>query len=183
MLKPQDILILLKIQSVRGRRGPLEGTWENPEFLLRYSVLGTSVGISTSQAFESVKRLVDAGLVTKELQVRTRAAAEWLIHGVKYCLPPKLGGLTRGTPTSYAAAPLKAMLVQSDASQEPIPVWPYADGVRGIALEPIYKTVPWAAEKDEELKEYLTLLDAIRSGRTRESNLASDILSQKLGVN
>ena len=183
MLKSQDTLILLKIQSIRSlpTDSLRDDAWQNPEFLLKYSVLGTSVGMSTSQGFSAVQRLIQAGLLNKELTVRKRLAAEWLIHGLKYFQPPRYGGLTRGIPTSYAAVPLRGMISQSELGQEPPPVWEYADGVRGIAFEPIYKTVPLAAGRDPKLYEYLVLLDAIRSGRTREAALAIDLLRQKLG--
>jgi len=184
MLRPQDNLILLKVISIRDSAAkPIENEiWKEPEFRLRYSILGTNAGISTSQAFESAKRLIEAGLINKDLTVRHRAASEWLIHGVKYFQPPSYGGLTRGMLTSYAAEPLRAKFVEFDVAQEPPPVWPLADGVRGIAFEPIYKTAPLAAERDPRLKEYLVLLDAIRSGRSRESAIAIDMLKQNLGV-
>jgi hypothetical protein len=184
MLRSQDNLVLLKVIAIWDLTPSADedDSWTAPKFLLKYSVLGTSVGISTSQAFESVRRLIEAGLIHKDLTVRHRAAAEWLIHGVKYFQPPIYGGLTRGMLTSYAAEPLKVMFLQPDLIQEPPPVWPLADGVRGIAFEPIYKMAPLAAERDGRLKEYLVLLDAIRSGRSRESAIAIDLLKRNLGV-
>ena len=81
-------------------------------------------------------------------------------------------------PTAYAGPPLKGLINQPD---EPPPVWPDPEGkVRGIALFPLYPTVPQAARSDVELYENLALFDALRSGAARERELAKELLSQRL---
>ena len=40
------------------------------------------------------------------------AVEEFLLHGVKYAFPAKRGEVTRGVPTSYAAAPLSRRLTR-----------------------------------------------------------------------
>jgi hypothetical protein len=106
------------------------------------------------------------------------AIEEFLIHGLKYAFPEERGGLTRGIPTSYGAEPLSRLI---KAGNEPIPVWADAEGsVRGIAVVPLYKTVPAAAKRDRLLYERLALLDAIRGGRARERNLAEKELIKSL---
>jgi hypothetical protein len=181
MLLAQDTLVLLKIQSVRGAYLPNnEEPWQDANYLLKYSVMGDSVGISGSQAHQAVKRLVISGLIDKEMHVRANAALEWLVHGVKYAFPPVYGGIIRGMPTSYAAPPLISEIGESG---EPPPVWAWAEGtVRGISLQPIYRTGPMASWRDPHLYEYLALLDALRCGRTRETSLAEKFLRQKFGV-
>lgn len=80
------------------------------------------------------------------------------------------GGLTRGLPTAHAAPPLRDQFAASD---EPPPVWADPEGtVRGQELEPLYRSVPKAARADKELYELLALVDAVRSGRARERELA-----------
>ena len=60
-------------------------------------------------------------------------------------------------------------------------VWAYAEGrVRGLSIEPLFKSVPEAVQKDQRLYEYLALVDAIRLGKQRESNLAVERLKQRL---
>ena len=60
-------------------------------------------------------------------------------------------------------------------------VWPDAMGKeQGQAVEPLYKTVPMAVKKDPRLYGYLALIDAIRLGRGRESNLAAKELDKRL---
>jgi hypothetical protein len=60
-------------------------------------------------------------------------------------------------------------------------VWPFTGGtVRGIALYPLYPSVPVAAQADTKLYDVLTLVDAIRAGAARERELAAIKLRQCL---
>jgi hypothetical protein len=106
------------------------------------------------------------------------ALEEFLVHGVKYSFPPDRGELTRGMPTAYAAEPLKSRV---SAGNEPPPVWPFPKGkARGYSFAPLYKTVPQAALHDRYLYEKLTLIDAVRDGRSRERNIAEQELRIRL---
>jgi hypothetical protein len=106
------------------------------------------------------------------------ALEEFLLHGFKYAFPPEHGEVTRGMPTSYAAPPLNT---QIRSTSELPPVWPWSEGkIRGIALSPLYKTVPMASSQDQLLYEFLALLDAIRDGRARERKLAEIELLKRL---
>jgi len=87
--------------------------------------------------------------------------------------------VARGIPTSYAAPPLNVSI--SPGEGELPPVWPHPEGkARGQGLRPIYKSVPAAALRDAELYEWMALLDAIRSGRARERQLAVDLVRRRL---
>ena len=165
VLKPQDIVILLKLVTLRGH------PWTTRS-------LAPQVFISHSEVFEGIKRLSTARLVNpSDNTPQKRSLEELLIHGVKYVFPPDRGGLTRGVPTSYAAPPLCALISSSAAP----PVWPHPMGkVRGYAFSPLYKTVPEAAALDERLYEMLALVDAIRDGQVREAALAVKELQQRL---
>ena len=133
------------------------------------------------EVHSAVKRLKNSRLLHGiELGEKPNLSAikEFLIHGVKYAFPAERGGMSRGMPTSYAAAPLKDLI---PAGNEPTPVWASPHGmVRGITVKPLYKTAPAAAEQDPVLYERLALLDAIRDGRARERNLAEDKLIDSL---
>jgi helix-turn-helix protein len=168
-LKPQDVLVLVKLCSYdSGSRPP-------------YSVLASDIRMSRSEINASVKRLQSAGLVLpKELHEMPIKAAveEFLIHGVKYMFPARLGSWVRGMPTSYAAEPLRSMIVPGG---DPIPVWPDAKGKeRGLGLTPLYRSVPEAARKDPLLYHRLSLIDAIRSGNARERKIAEKELVKSL---
>ncbi len=62
-----------------------------------------------------------------------------------------------------------------------MPVWAHINGtVRGIALYPLYPSVPEAAGRNPALYELLALFDAVRDGRARERALAINQLEKRL---
>jgi hypothetical protein len=168
-LRPQDVVVLLKIVSCKGSRPP-------------YAKIAEELFLSPSQLHASVKRAQAAHLLHgPELGERVNVSAleEFLVHGLKYVFPPKKGGVARGLPTSYAAEPLSEKIARSDHL---IPVWPCAEGVQGYAFAPLYKNAPDAAKRDPELRKLLVLVDALRAGRVRERKLAEQELSNRLGA-
>ncbi len=169
MIKPQDIVVLLKL-CLFGRRG-------RP----KYADVARDLKLSVSETHSAIRRLKAAGLVhgpELDEQVNLTAVEEFLLHGAKYVFPAKSGHMTRGMATAYAAEPLSKMLVPGN---EPPPVWPTPDGdVRGFAFDPLYKSVPEAAKSDRRLYELLALFDALRGGRARERSLAEGELLKRL---
>lgn len=169
MLRPQDVVVLLKLCRY------------TPDSRPSYALIAKELKMSASEIHAAVQRLKKSRLLFgSELSEKPNlnAAEEFLIHGVKYSFPAERGGLTRGMPTSYAAQPLSHLI---DAGNEPIPVWADSYGkVRGIAIVPLYKTVPYAARLDKLLYERLALIDAIRDGRVRERKLAEQELKNSL---
>ena len=134
--------------------------------------------MSASEVHAAVRRLAEAGLIDAVPRSPRRGPLlEYLVHGVRYAFPAKRGTLTRGIPTSYAAAPLS----EEFASEDLPPVWPDPEGkVRGYALEPLYSSVPQAAKNDPQLYQLLALVDAIRDGRARERQRAVEELKKQL---
>lgn len=167
-LKPQDILVVLKLVAL-GQR-----PWS-------YAWLAVNLGMSPSQLHSAVRRALAAQLAVKKEDVITphiRNLEEFLVHGLRYVFVAEIGRLTRGIPTAYAAPPLDKHFPES---AEPPPVWPDPEGtVRGLAFSPLYKLAPQAARSDPALYELLALLDAIRGGRARERDLAIKELSKRL---
>ena len=165
MLKGQDILVLL-------------GLLREPEGWTVRS-LGASIGLDPAGVHRALKRLHDARLVdAKSQKVNRSNAEEFLVHGLKYLFPVRQGGLSRGVPTAWAAAPLKDELAPVN---EPPPVWPSSRGkARGIALEPLHARAPELAGRDAALGEQLALIDAIRLGDGRVRSLAAKRLSERL---
>ncbi len=168
LLKPQDILVMLKLLAL-GRR-----SWS-------YAWLAVQLGMSPSQLHSAVKRALTAQLAVLEgdqIIPNLRNLEEFLVHGLKYVFVPVQGGMTRGIPTGYAAPPLNKYIV---AAGEPPPVWPEAKGeARGLAFSPLYSLAPQAARSDPKLYELLALVDAIRSGRAREREIAIKELKKRL---
>ena len=167
-LKPQDVMVVLKLCTYPSQRPPI-------------SVIAADLQMSPSEVHAAMKRLRQARLLHgPELEDKPNLSAleEFLLHGVKYAFPAEHGQVTRGLPTSFAAAPLKDEIASGD---ELPPVWPWRDGeTRGIALEPLYKTAPAAALRDPALYQLLALVDAIRNGRARERKSAEKHLTQRL---
>ena len=168
LLKPQDVLVLLKLVSLGRAR------WS-------YNGLATDLGMSPSEVHAAVKRAVAARLATPRddaVAPITAALTEFLTHGVQYAFAPDRGAPTRGMPTAHAAPPLRDELAPS--SDLP-PVWPDPEGkVRGLAFSPLYRAAPRAARKDPILYELLALVDAVRGGGARERALAGRLLAKRL---
>ena len=169
ILKPQDILILIKL-VVLGK-----SDWS-------YSSLGLELSMSPSEVHSGLKRAVSARLFDEQRRKPVKKALEeFLVHGLKYAFPPSRGGLTRGMPTSFAGPPLRDLMV---ASGELPPVWPDPEGEeQGYEFSPLYKSVPKAAAKDFKLYELLVLVDAIRDSRAREREIAVNEIKARLQSN
>lgn len=165
MMKPQDILVLLKLVAM-----PRE--WS-------FNALALELGMSPSEVHAAVSRMAAAGLLNPATrQPYRKALLEFLVHGVQYVFPAERKGITRGLPTAHAAPPLVPKLV---GGGEPVPVWPDPEGeVRGEGFLPLYRSVPKAARRDPALYELLVLVDALRGGRARDRALAKDELARRL---
>jgi hypothetical protein len=168
LLKPQDILVTLKLIAIK------EAQWT-------YYKLAVELGMSPSEVHAAVKRALRVHLaisIGDGIQANRSALEEFLIHGVKYVFVPERGGITRGIPTIYTVEPLKVLFPETE---EPQPVWPDSMGdVRGSSFSPLYKSVPRAARNDKTLYELLVLVDAIRGGRARERELAAKEIKRRI---
>ena len=90
ILKPQDILVLLKLIALK--RQPWSYAW-----------LGVNLNMSVSQLHSAIRRSLSAKLAVKngdEIVPNIRNMEEFLIHGVKHVFVPEKGGLCRGMPTA-----------------------------------------------------------------------------------
>jgi hypothetical protein len=163
-LKPQDVLLLLKIVSDNAL------SWSQKP-------VAEALGLSQSEVSEAVGRSKYAGLLAPNGKaVMKMALLEFLQYGLRYVFPIKPGAVVRGVPTSHSAKPLSDEIQSSEAY-----VWPYGQGtVRGHSILPLYPSVPEAALKDEKLHELLALADALRVGRAREKELAVKELKKRL---
>ncbi|MFU8821740.1 MAG: hypothetical protein ACNA8G_09300 [Gammaproteobacteria bacterium] len=168
MLKPQDILVLLKLQA-KGA-APMS-----------YNRLANELGMSPSEVHAAGKRALAAHLAIMkdgQLAPQRRNLEEFLLHGLRYVFPAERGGISRGMATGSAAPPLNRILSESN---EPPTVWPDPEGeLRGQALKPLYRAAPIAAGNDPALYELLALVDALRAGKARERQIAAQELRQRL---
>jgi hypothetical protein len=188
MMKSQDVVVLLKLASLEddakdiGHDCPPLGlaAGEDP-----YSVraLEAALGISKTEIGASLKRSMASGLAIKDRKAgrpkpSRRHLREFIVHGLKFVFPAKPGAMQRGLPTAFAAPVLRESLHSAGSL---ICVWPYAHAKEmGQSVDPLFKSVPEACEKDKRLYAYLALIDAIRIGNQRESKHAADLLVQRL---
>lgn len=182
MLKPQDIVILLKILSNSMSKDSQNQIWPQNKLALH-------VCMSAAEVHAGFKRLHLSTLLAQKIDADPNRASfvpikanceECLISAVKYFIPAQPETYTRGIATSYAAPIFEKYILKGN---DPIPVWPYAEGnQRGLALEPLYRSVPQSIIQypDPLFYELLVLVDALRAGRTRERNIAIKLLKEKL---
>lgn len=167
-LKPQDVLLLLKLISIEKR------PWS-------FNKISVELGMSPSEVHAAAKRLLTARLAVKvgdNIHPNIRNMEEFLLHGIQYVFLPERGAINRGMPTAYAAPPLNAHFVDVN---EPPPVWPDSEGeVRGESFSPLYKSAPVAAKNDSNLYQLLVLVDALRGGRARERDIAKKEIKKRL---
>jgi hypothetical protein len=92
MLKPQDILAILKVHS-----------WDSTNWT--YSSLAQSEGQSASPRFMlPSQRSEAAGLYYgSERKILNQAVLEFLVHGLRYVFYAQPGPLSRGLPTAHSA--------------------------------------------------------------------------------
>ncbi len=157
-LKPQDVVILLKIVSLKDR------PW-------RLLDIANELGLSQGEISFGLERLKKSKLIDgKKKKPMKQSLLEFVLHGVKYMYPVEPGPLVRGIPTAHSAQPLKGKIISSNDDQF---VWADSEGeMRGQHIEPLYQSVPFAVKKDPILHKLLALVDAIRVGRSRERKLA-----------
>lgn len=191
MLKSQDVVLLLKLLA-------------NPDCLKwSQAEIAKNLCISVSEINAGIKRLISARLlllvepplvglsalnerVQSSIQIDRlyqpvlNTCEDFLISGVKYFFPVKLGEVTAGIATSYAAPVLKEYIAKGS---DPIPVWPYAEGKqRGMSMEPLYSSVPKSVSlfPDPAFYDLLCLIDVLRQGRVREITFATQILKERI---
>lgn len=166
MLKPQDIVVALRLQL-------------HPERKWRIVDLAGVLRLSSSEVHGALERLQKAGLLDAESRrVRAHAFRDLLFHGVRAVYYPEWAPRGRGTPTAWSAPPLVELLATDPRGAV---VWPDLEGESiGEGLLPLYRTVPAAARADPELHAVLALVDGLRIGGTREIRLATEALNKCL---
>jgi len=178
-LKSQDIVILLKLISLTDSQADGDTM---PDQSVRN--LASLTGIGKTEVNNSINRSIDSGLAKHRAQqsgisVNRKALYEFLLYGIKHVFPTKPLELTRGIPTAFAAPVLNNKVFTAG---ETIPVWPDAQArTMGLAIHPLYRTVPFAVAEDEKLYACLALVDAIRIGNAREKDIAATELRIQIG--
>lgn len=165
MLKPQDILVLLRLAG-----DPSHWTFKS---------LASDLGMSVSETHAALERASESGLYDPiRRKVREHALWELAVHGIPYVFPARRLPRSRGIVTAHSAEPLASKLVV--AADDRL-VWPHPEGADyGDAIEPLYRSAPEAARRNPKLHRRLALIDALRVGRTRERKMAAEALDVEL---
>lgn len=166
MLKSQDIVIVVKAMLLEDSKWTYRG-------------LAGELNMSVSTIHDGIKRADACHLFNKQNRsVMRRNLLEFLEHGVRYTFPSRRGSMSRGIPTGHAAPPLRDQIRSGEASS---PVWAHAEGQeKGYTLMPLHPAVPDLALRDEKFYEILSLIDALRNGRTRERKIAANLLRDRI---
>ncbi len=103
----------------------------------------------------------------------SKQLAEFALHGARYAFAADKTPSTIGVPTSHSAPAFAGVFAPGSEDY----VWPHPNGsVRGVGVEPLHPSVPFAAMQDAKLYEMLALFDALRVGRARERGMALERL-------
>lgn len=164
-LKPQDIVVICKLIISEDVND------------LNQIKLSQSLYLSQSEISSSLTRSTYSGLLSSDKRsVNRNKFFDFIEYGLQVVFPVQPGEMTRGTLTAHSAPPLAHDIVGTQ-----LYVWPYAKGQdKGLSIAPLYHTIPQAILLDAQLYEILSLLDAIRVGRSREKQLALRYLKQYL---
>jgi len=108
-----------------------------------------------------------------------QSLGDFLISGLKYVWPTKIGGLGRGMPTGTSVS---IIADEMDVPSPEIPtVWPFASGSqRGETVKPLYQKCPDICAIDPIRHEWLALIDVLRLKTGREAKLAEHVIRNRL---
>ena len=166
MLQTADIYVLCGIVAGDG------GSWT-------YRELAGRLGVPHALVQRALRRGDEADLYSSESRsVHRGNLEEFLVHGLRFLAPAKLGRVVPGVPAAWAAAPMSRKIRESGDLP---PVWPAANGrVRGQALPPLHEAAVAAAEEFPRLGELLAIVDSLRAGDVRVRTVAAEMLSEML---
>jgi hypothetical protein len=163
-MRPQDLVVLLKIAALK------DNPWQ-------FKDLASSLAISQAEITESLNRSDIARLFNKSSRkLNRRNLYDFICYGLQYVFPQIPGTLVNGMPTAHSH-PYFSRYFSSEYKY----VWPDVNSKeRGLAIEPFYKNQCFAAKSDANLYLMLACIDMIRVGKTREKEMAKEILKKEM---
>ena len=197
-LKPQDFLVALKLVAWGEQRWTygllaLELGLSASEahacikrglqaglLVQNYAAHSPEADWLTAQEPSAIYRLprrkrhnVEGAPIDNPVRPHSRQLAEFALHGAKYAFAADKTPSTIGVPTSHSAPAFAGVFAPGSEDY----VWPHPNGtMRGIGVEPLHPSVPFAAMHDAKLYEMLALFDALRVGKARERGMALERL-------
>ncbi|UBM57463.1 hypothetical protein LAG90_11600 [Marinilongibacter aquaticus] len=193
-MRPQDVLIILAIlaeceksrEIVRNKKNSVEEALNidlrnlSPfaNIPLTNKEMAYNLQLSESEISESLRRSEYSGLIrdVSMKSVNKQAFLDFLIYGLRYVFPTRPSGIGRGYATAHTAPPLNEKIV-SDENY----IWEHPEGnVRGLIIEPLYKTIPNIIKSNTFIYELLTLTDGLRTGNSRVFNLSAELIKNRI---
>lgn len=169
MLKGQDIGVLIKLLLKLTAKEKIE-----------FKNIAHELYISQSGVTKSIKRLEKSKLLTRysddSIDLHKHELMELFVYGVKYLFPADVNIAARGMAAAYSTPHFKKIILSEETY-----VWPYINGhTKGLALTPIYKTLPNALDRvpDESFYVIISALDLSRLGGKQENKIAKNILEK-----
>jgi hypothetical protein len=171
MLKPQEVLVACKLLVLR------RSDWT-------FASLAASLGMSTSEVFNTVGRARAAGLLSpttvKPIVVRPQLLS-LATSSVRDVFFARRGALASGVPTGTSATCLQGLF--PGPGRGVAQVWPCPSAKRvvtGESILPLYPSVPLACQRDARLYRLMALVDVVRVGDPVEQRLAVDLLRKAI---
>lgn len=166
MIQPSDVYVLSGIAALD------EGNWT-------YRDLAKRLKVPHALVQRALQRAEEAGLYSgASRRVHRANLEEFLLHGLRFIAPGKLGSVVPGVPAAWAATPVSRRIRESGDLP---PVWPAGrGGARGQALAPLHEAAVSAVEDFPRLGELLAIVDSLRAGDPRVRSVAAKMLVEFL---
>ena len=166
MLQPADIYVLTGLVTTDDR------PWT-------YRQLASDLHLPHALVQRALGRSKEADLYSSaDRRVHRANLEEFLLHGLRFVVPARLGAVVAGVPAAWATAPMARLVHESG---DLVPVWPSAHGTtRGQTLHPLHRSAVVATAGWAELSELLAIVDSIRAGDLRIRTVAEKELVKRL---
>lgn len=199
-MRPQDVLIILAIQAdwrkireweksheiVRNKKKSvgealnIDSRNRSPfaNIPVTNKEMAYNLQLSESEISESLRRSEYSGLIrdVSMKSVNKQAFLDFLIYGLRYVFPTRPSGIGRGFATAHSAPPLNEKIVSDENF-----IWEHPEGnVRGLVIEPLYKTVPNIINSNPYLYQLLAITDGLRTGNSRIFSLSVQLLKGRI---
>ncbi|WP_324679273.1 hypothetical protein [Hymenobacter sp. GOD-10R] len=165
-MRPQDVVVLLKISTLATT------PWQGKD-------LAAALLISPAEISDALRRCQYARLLQPDGRtLHQRELLKFLFYGLPFVFPAHPGSIVQGTPTAHSAMPA----VQAEESLLPY-VWPNPEGkdiIQGLAVEPLYPSLPQVAAHDAACYQLFALVDVLRLGNQPQRQTARLLLRERL---
>ena len=202
-LQEKDIYVVLKLMAISEEKSWLTNIGAEKDFIMAIEQdrnnttnLANDIGMNLPELKRSLNRSVAAHLAIAKGEAfipHIENFKNYLIHNLHHDFPAKYGQNMKGLPT--AAHPLSPIKGIKEIGQKSLLVWPvfltqqdssnklFTDLLsKGVTIEPLYKSAPEAATKDQTFWKILALADLLRINSKNEREFAIDEIKKILST-